>query len=218
MESTNMAENIVELLTDVADAIREKKGSTEKIKAQNFAEEIKNLPSGGNVAVFAENMVDNTGLGKSAVKKLLISSGVEIIETQAYQSMPFEDVDMPLSVTKIKSRAFMATNLKEVLIPSNVFQIDTSCFENCKMLEKVFVMGSLSFIGVDAFWGCTEMQELHLESSSAIPTLASSTVFKNNPCKIIVPDALYDSWIVATNWNVVADQIIKASEYESQNG
>ena len=43
-----MAENIVELLTDVADAIREKKGSTEKIKAQNFAEEIKSLPSGAS--------------------------------------------------------------------------------------------------------------------------------------------------------------------------
>lgn len=42
-----MAENIVELLTDVADAIREKKGSTDKINAQSFADEIKNLPSGG---------------------------------------------------------------------------------------------------------------------------------------------------------------------------
>lgn len=41
-----MAENIVELLTDVADAIREKKGSNEPINAQNFANEIKNLPSG----------------------------------------------------------------------------------------------------------------------------------------------------------------------------
>ena len=43
-----MAENIVELLTDVADAIREKKGATEKINAQAFAEEIKNLPSGSS--------------------------------------------------------------------------------------------------------------------------------------------------------------------------
>ena len=44
-----MAENIVELLTDVADAIREKKGSNEPINAQNFADEIKSLPSGGDV-------------------------------------------------------------------------------------------------------------------------------------------------------------------------
>lgn len=41
-----MAENIVELLTDVADAIREKKGSTEPINAQNFAEEIRSIETG----------------------------------------------------------------------------------------------------------------------------------------------------------------------------
>ena len=41
-----MAENIIELLTDVADAIREKKGSTEPINAQNFAEEIRSIEGG----------------------------------------------------------------------------------------------------------------------------------------------------------------------------
>ena len=43
-----MAENIVELLTDVADAIREKKGTQDKIKAQNFAEEIRSIEGGGS--------------------------------------------------------------------------------------------------------------------------------------------------------------------------
>ena len=41
-----MAENIVELLTDVADAIREKKGTSEPINAQSFAEEIRTIESG----------------------------------------------------------------------------------------------------------------------------------------------------------------------------
>lgn len=38
-------DNLTDFLTDVADAIREKKGSSEKINPQNFSEEIKNLPS-----------------------------------------------------------------------------------------------------------------------------------------------------------------------------
>ena len=41
-----MAETIVELLTDVADAIREKKGTSESINAQSFAEEIRTIESG----------------------------------------------------------------------------------------------------------------------------------------------------------------------------
>lgn len=41
-------DNIQDLLHDVADAIREKKGTTEKINPQAFSEEIKNLPSGAS--------------------------------------------------------------------------------------------------------------------------------------------------------------------------
>lgn len=39
-------DNLTDFLTDVADAIREKKGTTEKINPQNFSEEIKGIESG----------------------------------------------------------------------------------------------------------------------------------------------------------------------------
>lgn len=39
--------NLQDFLTDIADAIREKKGTTEKINPQDFATEIANLSSGG---------------------------------------------------------------------------------------------------------------------------------------------------------------------------
>lgn len=38
--------NLQDFLTDIADAIREKKGTTEKINPQDFATEITNLSSG----------------------------------------------------------------------------------------------------------------------------------------------------------------------------
>lgn len=40
-------DNLTDFLTDVADAIRAKKGTTDKINPQDFSDEIKNLPSGG---------------------------------------------------------------------------------------------------------------------------------------------------------------------------
>lgn len=40
--------NLYDFLQDVAGAIKEKKGSTEPINAQDFSEEIRNLPSGGS--------------------------------------------------------------------------------------------------------------------------------------------------------------------------
>lgn len=40
-------DNLTDFLTDVADAIRKKKGTSDLINPQNFSEEIRNLPSGG---------------------------------------------------------------------------------------------------------------------------------------------------------------------------
>ena len=45
--------NLQDLLTDIADAIREKKGTTEKINAQNFSAEIASIETGGGAVVAA---------------------------------------------------------------------------------------------------------------------------------------------------------------------
>ena len=38
--------NLKDFLTDIADAVREKKGTTESINAQNLSDEIRNLSNG----------------------------------------------------------------------------------------------------------------------------------------------------------------------------
>lgn len=47
-------DNLTDFLTDVADAIREKKGTTDKINPQNFSEEIRGIESGGGGIPTAE--------------------------------------------------------------------------------------------------------------------------------------------------------------------
>jgi hypothetical protein len=51
----------------------------------------------------------------------------------------------------------------------------------------------------------------------AIPTIGSGVFgnLNNEKCKIVVPDALYDDWIVATNWSNYASKIIKKSDYDN---
>jgi hypothetical protein len=51
---------------------------------------------------------------------------------------------------------------------------------------------------------------------TAVPTLANTNAFNGIPddCKIIVPDALYDEWIAATNWSAYATYTIKKSEWD----
>ena len=48
----------------------------------------------------------------------------------------------------------------------------------------------------------------------AVPAIESNTFSNTNSTfQIVVPDALYSSWIAATNWSALSSQIVKASEY-----
>ena len=51
---------------------------------------------------------------------------------------------------------------------------------------------------------------------SAVPVLsASNGIQEEDISVIIVPDALYDEWIAATNWVAYASKIKKESEIEN---
>lgn len=55
---------------------------------------------------------------------------------------------------------------------------------------------------------------LNFSKALQIPTITNSSGGVGNDIeKIIVPDTLYDNWIVADKWSAYADKIVKASEY-----
>lgn len=214
-------DNLTDFLTDVADAIRAKKGSSEKINPQNFSEEIRSIESGGEVTevkTFGEVMVDNTGDGKSIVRYVAISEGVTSISDNAYTSCQIQSIHISEGVIKLGRKAFMACgNLEQVTIPRSVTFIGYSCFENCSSLAQVSVLGDTDNIEGDAFWGCTKMSSITFFEATKVPTMGNSNVFRSCPSSIVVPDNLYDEWIVSTNWSTYADRIVKASEYQPNN-
>ena len=90
-------------------------------------------------------------------------------------------------------------------------------FRDCTSLTSVD-LSSLSSVGTNgmgySFYNCTALQEVKFNNATAIPAISSNTFQNTNSTfKIVVPDALYDQWIVATNWSARASQIVKASEY-----
>lgn len=263
-----MAENIVELLTDVADAIREKKGSNEPINAQNFANEIKNLPSGGGSGFnFDGEVADPTIVAKNNFKSVRIADGVtqvnngffasnqnllsvffsksvKTIQQSAFEACPnleILEVDtenptlesvgncvigltdkkvylgcknsvIPQDCVRITQSSFSGSGIVEVEIPSIVTEIDIYAFNACASLERVTFFGSPR-INSYSFAKCTTML-YDFRSVTIVPTLAGPA-FTNilADCKIVVPDALYDEWVGATNWVTYANYIVKSSEY-----
>ena len=75
----------------------------------------------------------------------------------------------------------------------------------------------VSVIGGQAFYDCTKIKILDFRKSTSIPALGGTNAFRGTPSnkEIIVPDSLYDNWIVAPNWssskNNIVNCIVKAS-------
>ena len=63
----------------------------------------------------------------------------------------------------------------------------------------------LSNVGgtTNTFKGCTHLELVDFSQATAVPALSNINAFSNtnNYYRIVVPNALYDQWIAATNWS-----------------
>lgn len=208
-------DNLTDFLTDVADAIREKKGSSEKINPQNFSEEIRSIKSGGEINVVGDTMTDITGSGISQINTWHIADGVKEINKEAfYKASYIKTVTLPDSLEKIGDKAFeYCVALTSIELPPNLTNIGLEAFYGSSSLTYLNVPRGISNIPAYAFGTCTKLSAVYFEERDGIPTLANVNAFGGTSCKIVVPDKLYGDWIKATNWSTYANRIIKASEY-----
>ena len=106
--------------------------------------------------------------------KMLFTTKVEIKEgitniPQAAFSQPFinlKEVIMPESITEIENDAFSScANLENVIIPSNVTKIHDSAFKGCSKLKSIIIPEKTTYINTQAFEGCTGLEELIILSN-----------------------------------------------------
>jgi len=90
------------------------------------------------------------------------------------------------------------------------------CFSNNFSLTNYKSYIQITSIGNYCFQNCFSVKKYDFSNNTSIPTLGTN-VFSGiqSDCKIIVPDDLYDDWIVATNWSNYASYIIKKSDWDA---
>ena len=120
-------------------------------------------------------------------------------------------VDIPNNYAALANKTITAITADNL---AGAIQIGAYTFYGCSALESVVIPSSVTSIGASAFEGCTGCLTYDFTASQSVPTLANVSAFTgiNANCKIIVPDALYDTWIVAQNWTTYAPYIVKYSE------
>lgn len=144
--------------------------------------------------IFQETMIDNTGYGIHQQKVAIIADGV----------------------TTIIDNAYSRTSITHIYIPDTLERINYSAFHTANKLKYISpIPPSLNYIGQQAF-AYTILKYLDCRRCVSIPTLGGTAAFPSGII-IVVPDTLYDEWIVATNWATYADIIVKAEDFEKQN-
>lgn len=233
-------DNLTDFLTDVADAIREKKGTTEKINPQNFSEEIRGIESGGGDGWNGKfEIIDPTKFGRSNVRRIVIDDGVvELTQGACYGFSSLIEISIPDSVVSFGIQTFYTCYaLENINIPNHISSLPSQCFLNCNNLRLDSLPDALTTIGDSCFQNVRGTTVFTFPSGvvkiganafnggragrydfrrvSAVPTLDNINAFNGilTNFKIVVPDNLYDQWIAATNWITYASKIVKASEF-----
>ena len=111
-------------------------------------------------------------------------------------------------VTEVQNYAFHYCGSLKTATLRNLQKIGQAAFHSCSALETV-VLGNVTSVGRNAFTNCYNLRTVDFTSCTAVPTSASN-VFYNCPetLQILVPAALYDEWVVATNWANYASMIV----------
>lgn len=158
-------DTLTNFLTDVAAAIKAKKGDDTAIPAANFDTEITNLSSGGG-----EGSDDNTtliSLIDRTVTSIEIPEGTTRIGEYAFKYCTgLTSVTIPNSVTIIGSSAFSdCTGLTNVIIPDSVTNIGYYAFSGCTGLTSIIIGNSVTSIGQYAFSNCRSLTSITIPDS-----------------------------------------------------
>ena len=95
-----------------------------------------------------------------------IPNYITTIGVSAFSGRNITKIDVPNSVTKIKTSAFFGcSQLTEIAVPNSVTEIGSSAFFGCTNLKKITIPNSVTELGSSAFSGCTNLKEITVPNS-----------------------------------------------------
>jgi hypothetical protein len=184
----------------------------------------------------------NSFRGCSNLKEINIPGAITAIGDYAFYncSSLSSIITIPETVSKLNTYDifYNCSSLKEVNIHVNDLLL-YGAFEGCSSLEKVNIYSHSVNFSSDTFYNCVNLESIVFHNSitslacgfwvfknnnklsiidfsnnTTIPSLSKTTGFEDVPstCKFILPDNLYDEWIITTNWNSLNVVYKKKSE------
>ena len=120
-----------------------------------------------------------------------------------------ESMRLPESVTRIETRAFYRSGIKNITGTNNITYIGDIAFMNSDLVE--INIPKATFIGSSAFAGCYKLKTVILGGSGVVSSNVSddsqNIFFWSDYVKIYVPDSLVASYQTSYPWSVYSSKI-----------
>lgn len=151
------------------------------------------------------------------LKALMLPSTLTVIPSSISEGcFGMKVISLPNSARVDSTSNFFSYNnmLKTITFPEGITSIPNSCFRGCYNLKELYLPSTVTSIAAYGFNWCSGLERLDFSNATAVATIANNNAITNmsKACIVIVPDSLYESWIAASYWVNISNQIFKASE------
>lgn len=155
--------------------------------------------------------------GCESLKTIIIPDSVTSIGIECFAYCKnLKTITLSNNMTYIATRMFQyCENLMHLIVPENVTQCLDMAFVRCNSLKTITFLGNVSYVGSNIINNTMSIYKLDFSNCTRIPTLSGNLCRSapGNVFRIIVPDELYDNWVIATNWVTWASYTVKKSKY-----
>lgn len=98
-------------------------------------------------------------------RRAKVKKGVEIIAEGAFDSTRVRHINLPNTIHTLEPNALLRAHyLERINLPDSIIRIDRYAFQFCggfdKGLKKIILPKHLHFLGENAFYGCSKLEQL----------------------------------------------------------
>lgn len=152
----------------------------------NYSEKTLTISGRGNVPNFTNSSNSETSQPWYSLKtnamidKIIVEEGITSLGEYCFYGVAAKEIILPSTLERLLNNSFAANSVLQTIDISSVKSISNYAFYGCEGLESIYFSKALSYIGYNAFEGCTALSSVKFESMN-MSTMISGNAFLNCP-------------------------------------